>query len=230
MRKHLILIAIWGVLLGSFHYPIYSQEPTATTSGILDSDVQELKDKVADKVEELKDKIRKAVSGIVQKSANDRITIINGDNTNVEVEIDETLTSFYDIVGTKIKEISLKEIIKGDYIFVTGPEIGETVTANAVYKDTQYLVFSGKITEVDSEKFTIKIVTVDKSNYVLDVERTTKQKLLDIKTLKTTAIGFSKLKEGDSVHVVAKSDPKVPNQTQFSAVKVLVIPNEYFLQ
>jgi len=192
--------------------------------------VQELKDKVAEKVEELKDQKKQAVSGVVQEMTDGAISILNSDSEKVEVEVDDTLTSFYEVVGSKIKEITLDDISKGEYIFITGPEIGETVTANAVYKDTQYLVMSGKITEVNKDDFTIKIVTVDKSNYVLDIEKRTDQNLLDIKTLETDSIGFSKIKEGDAIHVVVEGDPEKPDQTRFTAIKFLIIPNEYFLQ
>ena len=192
--------------------------------------MQELKDKVAEKVEELKDQKKQAVSGVVQEMTDGAISILNSDSEKVEVEVDDTLTSFYEVVGSKIKEITLDDISKGEYIFITGPEIGETVTANAVYKDTQYLVMSGKITEVNKDDFTIKIVTVDKSNYVLDIEKRTDQNLLDIKTLETDSIGFSKIKEGDAIHVVVEGDPEKPDQTRFTAIKFLIIPNEYFLQ
>ncbi|QQS43838.1 hypothetical protein IPM65_06925 [Candidatus Roizmanbacteria bacterium] len=113
---------------------------------------------------------------------------------------------------------------------MTGPEIGDSITANAVYRDQQYLVISGKITNVTSEDFTVNVLTVDKTDYVLDVESKTSQKMLNIKTLETEKIGFSKLKEGDSVHVVVKGNPENTSQTRFTAERLLVIPNEYFLQ
>ena len=54
--------------------------------------------------------------------------------------------------------------------------------------------------------------------------------MLDIKTLELSKIGFSKLKEGDSVQVVVKSNGLNLKQTRFDAEKILIIPNEYFLQ
>jgi len=218
------------LIFASIQLPAYSQSPTNAISGTIDEEVQVLKDKVAEKVEELKEQNKKAVSGIVQDVKEGVITILNAENTKVEVDIDETLTAFYDIVGTKINDSSSEDIVKGNYIFVTGPEIGETVTANEVYKDTQYIIMSGKITEVNQDDFMVKIVTIDKSDYELDVEKSTKLALLDIKTFETDKIGFSKLKEGDSVHAVVKGDPENPDITRFNAIKLLIIPNEYFLQ
>ncbi|KKQ36385.1 MAG: hypothetical protein US54_C0070G0004 [Candidatus Roizmanbacteria bacterium GW2011_GWA2_37_7] len=230
MKKYLVPITVAAFIFVFIQFPAYSQSPTESISETVDQGVQELKDKVAEKVEELKDQKKQAVSGVVQEMTDGAISILNSDSEKVEVEVDDTLTSFYEVVGSKIKEITLDDISKGEYIFITGPEIGETVTANAVYKDTQYLVMSGKITEVNKDDFTIKIVTVDKSNYVLDIEKRTDQNLLDIKTLETDSIGFSKIKEGDAIHVVVEGDPEKPDQTRFTAIKFLIIPNEYFLQ
>ena len=163
MKKYFIIIAAIGIIITGIRVPVYSQSPTGEISQSLDEDAQVLIDKVAEKVEELKEQNKKAVSGIVQEVKEGVITILNAENTKVEVDIDETLTAFYDIVGTKIKDSSSQNITKGNYIFVTGPEIGETVTANEVYKDTQYIIMSGKITEVNQDDFTVKIVTIDKS-------------------------------------------------------------------
>ncbi|PIZ65353.1 hypothetical protein CO051_00960 [Candidatus Roizmanbacteria bacterium CG_4_9_14_0_2_um_filter_39_13] len=230
MKKYLSIIFVLSLLFAVTQTPAYSQSPTKEVSEVLDSQVQELKDKVAEKVEELKERKKQAVSGIIQEIKNNVITILNAENNKIDVDVDDTLTSYYDIVGTKVKDSSKDNVEKGDYIFVTGPEIGETVTANEVYTDTQYIVMSGKITEVNAEDFTIKMVTIDKTNYILDIEKSSKRNLLDIKTLKTVSIGFSKLKEGDSVHAVVKADIEKPDQTHFSAIKLLIIPNEYFLQ
>lgn len=230
MKNHLITISIIGFIFVFLQLPAFSQSPTESISETLDEEVQELKDKVAEKVEELKDKNKKAVSGIVQELTSKSIIILNPENVKVDVELDEALTSFYEIVGTKIKEITSNDIKKGGYLFVTGPEIGETVTANAVYKDTSYMVMSGKITDVNKDDFTVRIVAVDKSDYIIDIEKNTKQKLLDIKTLEINSIGFSKLKEGDSAHIVVKEDSGNPDKTHFTAIKLLIIPNEYFIQ
>lgn len=209
--------------------PVFSQTPTSTPSGSLSDEVDKLKEKVAEKVEELK-QTEKAVSGIVQEIDGDEWILTDADSKKVNISIDDTLTDFFDIAGTKTTELTQEDIEKGDYIFVTGPEIGDSITANAVYRDKQFIVLSGKITNVTAEDFTIQVLTVDKSDYVLDIESKTAQSMLNIKTLETEKIGFSKLKEGDSVHVVVNGNPENTSQTRFTALRLLVIPNEYFLQ
>lgn len=231
MKNQLVTsFIIFGASL-SLVMPIFSQSPSpATSEAKVNEDVSKLKEKVAEKVQELKKNNKKAVAGYIKKIENNIVKIITKDESEIEIEIDDTLTSFYDILSGKIVEKTQSDFKIGDYIFSTGPEIDQTLTANEIYKDREFNVFSGKISSVDSDKFTISVVSVDKITYTLDIEKSTKIQLLNIKTLETEKIGFSKLKEGDSVHVVVKADPKDPKQTRFSADKLLVIPNEYFLQ
>lgn len=209
--------------------PVFSQSPTSAPSGSLTEEVDKLKEKVAEKVQELKER-EKAVSGVVTEVDTSDWVLTDADGKKISISIDDTLTNFYDIAGTKTTDLKQEDIEKGDYVFVTGPEIGESITANAVYRDQQYIVISGKITNVTSEDYTVNVLTVDKTDYVLDVESKTSQLMLNIKSLETEKIGFSKLKEGDSVHVVVKGNPENSSQKRFTADRLLVIPNEYFLQ
>ncbi|MBP9691686.1 hypothetical protein KBD81_06430 [Candidatus Woesebacteria bacterium] len=209
--------------------PVFSQSPTSTPSASLSDEVDKLKEKVAEKVEELK-REEKATAGVVTAIDGNRLTLRNPDGSNSAIAIDETLTDFFEIAGTKTSDLNKDDIEVGNYLFVTGPEIGDAITANVIYRDTSYFVSSGKITEVNGEDFSIRVLTVDKSQYVLDIEKKTDQKILDIQTLETEKIGFTKLKEGDSVHFVVKVNPEDPKQSKFSAARIVVVPNEYFLQ
>lgn len=89
---------------------------------------------------------------------------------------------------------------------------------------------TGKITNVNSEDFTVDMIALDKTNYTLDVQTQTSQQMLNIKTLELEKIGFSKLKEGDSIHVVVLSNLENPKTTRFDAERILIVPNEYFIQ
>jgi hypothetical protein len=205
-----------------------AQSPTETSAAI-EKEVDKLKEKVAEQVEELNVN-NKAVAGVIQDIVGDTIFIINAAGDRVEASVDETLTNYYQVSGSRLNELKGEDFEVDEYVFVTGPEIGETITANAVYKDTPYYVFSGKIIEVNEDDFTLRIAAIDKSTYVLDVEAGTSTLLMDIDSLETSKIGFSKLKEGDAVHAVIELDPNAPEKTQFTAEKLLVIPNEYFIQ
>ena len=225
-KQYLILALI--LALGMRAVPVMAQ-PAAETSEVIEKEVDKLKDKIAEQVEELNVN-NKAIAGMIQDIVGNSIFIINNDGQRVEASVDETLTSYYEVSGTQLKELKAEDFEIDEYVFVTGPEIGETITANAVYKDTPYRVFSGKIVEVNEDDFTVRIAAIDKSTYVLDVETGTDVLLMDIDTLETTKIGFSKLKEGDAVHAVIELDPAAPEKTQYPAEKLLVIPNEYFIQ
>src|SRR3990167_10281498 len=213
-------------------YPVRSQTsptdvavPTITKpepTEDLDDEVDKLKEKVAEKVSELSKNEDRVTSGVVSKVADSSLTL--GKN-EIEISIDDTLTTYYEVQGSAIREIKQDDIAKNDYTFVIGPEINGVITANAVYKDQKYMVISGKITKVNQSDFSIEIVSLDKTAYTLDIQTQTTQRMLNIKSLAIEAIGFSKLKEGDAIHVVVKSDPEKPEATRFDAERLLIVPN-----
>lgn len=190
------------------------------------SDVEQLRKKLAEKVTELKKKNYKPYSGEITKLADTTLTIETRSG-EMEVKIDSTVTTIYQISGSTKKEIKTDDLEKGDYIIVTGPVLDKTIDANLIFRDETFVVGSGKIVEVDTDGFLVKVITQDKSNYSFDIEKNTQMQLLNIKTLEPEKIGFSKLKEGDMIHYVADK-PKEKTSTRFSAVKLLVIPQEYF--
>lgn len=240
MKKYTFLVSL--LISGILVMPVIAQtspteEPevspttvkTISPTTVLDEEVDKLKEKVAEKVSALKGKNEKAISGIIKTISESEIVLIEG-NSEKKISIDKTLTKYYEIAGTATRDIKLETIKKGDYIFVLGPDINNEVTANAIYKDQSFMVLAGKITAVSSEDFTVKIISLDKTAYTLDIQTRTTQQLLNIKTLEMEKIGFSKLKEGDSIHVVVKSNLENSKTTRFDAEKILIIPNEYFIQ
>lgn len=207
--------------------PTKVSTPSPTLKVTKANEVQQLREKVAAKVSELKKKNHKPFSGEIITLSDNTLTIQNEDNVEMEVKIDSTLTSLYKIAGASAKEIEKDDLEKGQYIIVTGPVLDKTITANLIYVDEPFIVGSGKITEVDSANYFIKVISQDKTTYTLDIDTKTQSRLLDIKTLESGKIGFSKLKEGDLVHFVAKK-PSEKNVSRLPAQKILVIPQEYF--
>lgn len=241
--QHILLVSSLIVVLAASN-SVMAQTRSATGSASVtpskttsitptkgaEDEVDKLKERVAEKVMKLTDSNEKAVSGVVQSVADTELTLKDMDGETVEVILDDTLTKYYDIQGTLIKEVKKTAVAKGDFVFAAGPEISGEINANGIYLDQRYIVASGKITEVDAEEYTVKIITLDKNNLLLDVQTRTTQEMLNIKTLKLEKVGFSKLKEGDSIHVVLKANLQNENQTRYDAEKILIIPNEYFLQ
>lgn len=240
MKKFLLLTS--GVLLLGV-WPVNALTPTRTLTPILTptaatpsakisptgvgEQVIKLREKVAERVSELKKKNHRPFAGNITQLSDNTFTVMNAKNETREVKIDSTITTLYKIAGVNLNEITKKDLAKGDYVIVTGPLLEKTITANLIYVDETFIVSSGKITDVDTENFFIKVLTTDKTAYSLDIERSTQIQLLDIKTLESAKIGFTKLKVGDYVHFVA-IPPSKKDVMRVSAKKLLVLPQEYF--
>jgi len=201
--------------------------PSAATKE--DREISDLKERLADKVAQLRKKDQKAFSGFATVK-DGTITLINDDST-VTVKIDDSLTKLYQVVGAAKKEIKPDAIKTGSYIIVTGPLVDKTVNANYIYVDEAFIVQQGKVTEINKSDYYVKVMSADKLEYTLDIESSTRLNMLNIKTLEIETTGFSKIKEGDTIHFSAKKDEtKESAALRFAAQKILVIPQEYFMK
>lgn len=230
IKTKLFSYLVTSYLVTLFIGNVFAQTPTASSSPtiVVDKDVQQLKDKIANKVLEIRKQNNKAVSGFVEKIDLNSMKLNNSIEVK-QVKFDDTLTKIFRISGTSKKEIKTDDISKDDYVIVSGVVADNVITANVVLIDENFLVNSGKITEINKENYNIKVSTSDKNTYSLDIESSTKQYLINIKTLSREVIGFSKLKEGDTVHFVVKKTGQEKNDN-YSATKILVIPQEYFIK
>ncbi|MEK7634103.1 MAG: hypothetical protein AAB437_04635 [Patescibacteria group bacterium] len=235
MKKIIQNTLLLGYLVSMLVGNTMAQTPTVTASSsptvTVDKDILKLKEKVANKVSEIRRKNNKAVSGFVV--SNDGNTMkVNSDGVENLVKFDDALTKYFKILGTQKKEIKADDIEKNDYIIVSGIIVDNVITANVVLIDENFLVNSGKITEVDKENYNIKVLTSDKNTYNLNIETYTKQFMVNIKTLGIEGVGFSKIKEGDTVHFVVKKigNPPAGGNNNYSATKILIIPQEYFIK
>ncbi|MBI1862772.1 hypothetical protein HYS00_01490 [Candidatus Microgenomates bacterium] len=202
--------------------------PTEIPTSAVTKDVQDLKDKLATKVAELRKQNQKAISGVITEIDAKTITIKDTDDKSVQVKLDEVLTHAFEITGVVKKEIKVDSLRKGDYIIIAGPSSDNTVTANAIYRDQQYIVGSGKITTVNKTDFTLGVATEDKENVTVDVQNNTKRFLVDSKTFDKEVIGFTKIKEGDTVHYVLIKTGQEKVKGRYNALRIVIIPQEYF--
>ncbi|EKE13956.1 MAG: hypothetical protein ACD_12C00731G0001 [uncultured bacterium] len=236
MKKIFLFVYLIIYLFGYLAVNVAGQTPSATASSsptvVIDKDIQQLKDKIANKVLEIRKQNNKAISGFVSKIDENSMKLNNNAEVN-QVKFDDTLTKVFRVLGTTKKEIKTNDIAKNDYVIVSGVIADNVITANVVLIDENFLVDSGKITEINKENFNIKVLTSDKNTYSLDIETGTKQHMINIKTLLSEMVGFSKLKEGDTIHFVVKktADPPASGKNNnYSAVKILIIPQEYFIK
>jgi len=204
-----------------------TQEASASPSVVVDKDIQQLKDKIANKVSEIR-KQNRAISGFVTSIDGNNMKLSTTGEVN-QVKFDDSLTKVFKVLGTTKKEIKKEDVEKNDYVIASGVVSDNIITANVILIDENFVADSGKITEINKEDYNIKVLTTDKSTYSLDIETTTKQYMVNIKTLLLEAIGFSKLKEGDTVHFVVKKSGTEKNNN-YSATKILIIPQEYFIK
>lgn len=236
MKKQLLSVFLLIFALSQAVY-IYAQTPTsassATPSGAIkiDKEVIDLKERVAKSVAENRKKDQKAISGFaILKDGVVRVKDIDNE-IEYEIKIDSSLTKIYQIQGLTKKEVKSDDIKKDAYVIVTGPIVDKTINANIVFIDEAFIVQTGKISELNKTDFYIKLTTLDKNNITLDIESGTKQNMLNIKTLEIERTGFSKIKEGDTIHFVAKRDTGSQNSGgRLAAYKILIIPQEYFIK
>lgn len=218
---------------------VYSQTKVATaelktatapaTASELEA-VQDLKEKVASKVAELRHNNERAVAGEISAIEDSGLTTVADDGRQYTVTLDEDLTKYYSLEKGTEKEIQKSDLKVGKYLIASGVINDKTIAANVVYLDVQYLVASGKVTEINNSDYYIKVTTLEKDNLTIDIETNTKINLLNIKTLEIERGGFSKIKEGDTVHFVYQKSGSNQEKNRFSALRILVIPQEYFMK
>ncbi len=231
---YLFLIVILSYSLSHGASTVLAQTKTASPSATItkeeNSAVDDLKEKVARSVTRKQGQKEKARAGYITEIDDTSITIRGENDSKSTADLDNTLTQYYEVQGSVTKSLKKDNLKKDDYVFFYGPEINGAVQATAVYRDTPYMVIAGKITQVDKENYAIKVIAQDKTEFTFDIQTRTTQEMLDIKTFEINKVGFSKLKEGDAIHVILKVENLDKKKNSSDAEKLLVIPNEYFLQ
>lgn len=236
--KKIFIIVISILSLFIMTYKVIAQSEEATSSGDaspsatvkVDETVKAFKERVA-KVAEAGRSEQQVVAGNVDLIKDNKLTVTTKDSEIYTVTVEKELTVIYSLINGVKKEKEFNDIVKNDYVIITGPIIDKNVNANSVYIEEKYLLQSGKVTEINSEDFYLNILNVDKENDLVDIETYSKIFLINIKTLENERIGFSKIKVGDTIHIVyKKSFEDKKEERRYSATRILVIPQEYFLQ
>ncbi len=205
-------------------------EATATESSNISKEVQKLKDNLVNKVAQIQKKELRVVVGKVTDVASASIKVTSEDATVYTVALDDVVTKYYSLKNGVKKDLEGSDIAKDDYVIVAGIVSGTKVTANSIYVDTQVILGTGSVATIDKIDFSLVVNSFNRIRYTIDVESATKITLLDSKTLELEAAGFSKIKEGDAVHFVLKVTGEEKEKNRYSAQKMLIIPQEYFLK
>jgi len=234
MRKKIvfILICALSVSLSSFTYaqesdltPSPNPSPTNTKQ---DDTIQILKEKIEEKVDQLNKKNKKIITGKFISIDDSIIVIKNESNESFNVAIDDTITKIFTTSIDGKEEISIDDLEKDDKLIVEGPILEGQISANIIYKQFDYLVSQGQITGIDKDNFTIDVITSEKDEYTLSIEKNTVQRIMHAKTLAIEKAGFSKYKVGDSIHFV--SEASKAEEKQIIALRTVIIPQEFFTE
>ena len=208
--------------------PSLSPSPTPTKEQTpIDSTIKSLKEKIENKVEEINKRTKKMIKGRVVSTKGNAVQITSPEGKKYTVTIDDTITTFYKVSVTGLDNAEQSDAEEGAYVLVQGPEIEDQVTANSLYIQPQYLVLSGQITTTDKDTFTISLVTQSRDTYTFDIEKGTKQLIMNSKDLSLSKSGFSKFRIGDRVHFVAEKSTDESSKN-YSAIRTVIIPQEYF--
>lgn len=222
-NRTLIFLILVSLLFTGF---VYAQSSSSAEF----NEAQTLKDKIASKVAELQHNEQRAVAGSITDINQTVIKIKSSEEVVYVIKLDKDLTKVFIITGGDKKDAQISDLKKSDYIIVSGPIDNKNVTANSIYKDEQFFIGSGKVTELNSSDFFIKALTTEKDTYTLDIETFTKKFMLNTKTLDIETTALSKIKEGDIIHFVYKKTGEEREKNKYSVQKILIIPQEYFIK
>lgn len=228
--KHIftfIIIAVTVLSVGS--NVVTAQSPTAKTltptaapSDIINKlkQIQILKEKIATKVAEIREKEKRAYSGVV-KTIDQSAIIISKNGIDKTASLSED-TLFYNLTKDGKTEIAGKSIKVGSFISVFGytSEGNSQMAVKYIFSQTSPILIIGKIADMDKENYTLT-VRERQGNQLVDIETYTKN-FVFTKERGKQKIGFSKLKIGDTVHVVGTANIKEANRV--TAGSLLVLP------
>jgi hypothetical protein len=202
-----------------------------TTPSAEDKQIETIKKNIANTVQEIQKKGHKAAAGYITSIKDTQVVIKDSLDKTTNVKLDPQLTQVFQISGSTKKDIKQSDLAKNMYIIVSGPLLDNTINANVVYVDEEYFVKSGKIVEVNTTDDSLKISTTERDTVTVDIDSRLKVQIMDSKTLELSTItSFTKIKEGDTVHFIYAKTGKETTPNRFDALKVVVIPQEYFIQ
>lgn len=202
-----------------------SASPSATgTADLINKlkQIEVLKDKIATKVAQLRSQDKTALSGTVKSLSKDKKSlIITTKNEDKTIGFDDDMI-VYKTTDDGKTESTISKLSEGDSIAVFGynNEDKSVISAKYIYLKQSYVHFSGKIADIDKTNFTITIHGKGE-NLLIDIESYTKMTVFSFETGKAK-VGFSKLKIGDLVSIVAT--PNATQKDRYSAVKLLQLP------
>jgi len=204
MNKKVFLIS--ALLFFAVTNTSFAAEPKPSpTSAALNSQINQLKDKIASQVSKLNLVEKRGMIGTVQAVANNQITLSDRKGNIRYVDVDE-ITKFSS--GTNAT-FGISDVKKGMLIRVLGIYNKDSQRILARYIDTETIPtrYAGEITAIDGKNFQLTIMTTDQKSVNVEIDTTS-----TVSSYTTggdlTKYGFSKLTVGNRVFVTGYPDKK----------------------
>ncbi len=188
--------------------------------------IKSLKERLATKVAEIRENQKGVVWGTIKQSRNTELTLVTN-KEDVIVVFNEDDTIIKEITTGKLTETTIKAIKPNLHATIFGliDAQEKKVDAKYILLKSQSIAVVGIVTEKDAAANTVNVKTVTNELYIVDVEATTR-----INTFsgdKITKSGFSKISEGDRVHI--RGVPQTSgDEKKIQATSALHIPSTFF--
>lgn len=212
----LIFYFLFFILANSAH----AASPT-TSPDKVQSQIDELKDRIASRVAELKLVEKRGIIGTVSDISNTQITLTDVKGDTRFVDVDE-LTKFEG--ATRDESFGISDIKKGSALGVLGlyNKQSRRLLARVIDVATAPQFIHGAVTSLDSENFSLTVVSDKNDKAIVDIEATTKT-FSYTKVQGITRAGFSKIKESQNITVVGFPDKQ--NKDRVVASRILIFPD-----
>lgn len=193
---------------------VFAQSP-------IDSQINQLKERIASRVAELKLVERRGLIGTVVSVSDTQITLSDRNQNTRFVDVDE-LTKFNPNDSSR-KNFGISDIKKGDFLGILGiyNKQSQRLLARFVDEITIQHKIYGTISSLDSKNFTAGISADDKSFTTLNFDTKTRTfSYTKDKGFKKS--GFSKIETGNFFIAIGDSDTNA--KSTFNAARVFVLP------
>lgn len=224
IRHTISLIALFVSLTSSVHPVLAATATSSATKPTGQTNLEDLKERLATKVAELRDIITRALSGTIT-SVSISSAMIETTTKNYKIEFEDEI-KVAQIINGKRTDLTIDDIDKNDRVTVFGSydTTLELLKAKFIFIESNKVLtrIIGTITDIDREGFALTIQTIDEKIMTADIEKTTKATGWTAEN-GIVKSGFSKMAIGDTVHVIGTLDPK--NDTNVSAARILDLGN-----
>lgn len=192
------------------------------------SDLRKLRDRLASVVAQLRKKDEQVIAGQVSSLQGAVMDVETLAGSTEKITLDDTLTKYYRISGAAKEERELKDVTTGAYVVITGLRTDGSFTANEIYEDEHFESKAGRVTDMDSTDYTLRVETYDKETITVIVGRGVTIEALNVTSQTLGSGSFTQIREGDTVHIVYPVKTLNQQVSSVTPTRILIVPLAYF--